>query len=267
MITTPRHKYLYAGGTGGNPYDKSCPDGEIIEQISGRSGDMVDQICATCSGGTDLGCVGGMGGSSGWIKSSSNGFKSINVRAGQLVDNLLGFGGSGGNPKTLSCDPGFYVAGMHGRAGDMVDGFGIVCGVKKSEYCVDNLETPLCKDVSKEVLNKACAKSFSQACKDRHLEVDTPTLKNYCTNNLDETFCVQFKPPVADNTTVTPIANISGVSVSETGPSGIMKLLSNNWILLIIAAILGFFAYRQFGPQQQPMQAPPMQMQPMTAGR
>lgn len=263
-MTTPLQRNgSYLGGTGGNAFFKSCPNGEIIEQISGRSGDMVDRICAKCSGGTDLGCVGGMGGSSDWGRTETLGFKDINVRTGALVDNLLGFGGSGGNPKTLSCDPGFYVAGLYGRAGDMVDGVGIICGVKKAEYCVDNLEAPLCKDVSKEILNQACTKSFSQACKDRHLEVDTPTLKNYCASNPNETFCVQFKAPVANSTTtVTPIAGVSGVSVSETGSSGIMNFLSTNWILLIIAALLGFFAYRQFGSQQQYMQPPPMYMQP-----
>lgn len=289
-MTTPRVKGAYAGGGGGGSFEKACPDGEFIQQFSGRSGQYVDRICAKCTDGTDLGCYGGQGGSTEWNSTAptKTGFDKISVRANEFLDNIFGYGGPGGNPQTLSCDPGYHIAGIYGRAGGWVDGLGVTCGMSKADYCVNNLEKSGCEDVSKDILNKACAKSFSQVCKDRHLEVDTPTLKSYCASNPDETYCVQFKPPPSNNNDKLPSnpsgsgsgsgdgsgdgsGSGSGGGSPPTDSGGVMSLLTNPWFLVILAALLGFFAYRRFSTpnqmspmmQQMPMQQMPMQMQQM----
>lgn len=117
------------GGGGGNDFGRhSCPDGEVIKTISGRAGGRIDQICASCTDGTSLGCYGGGGGNP---FTRSGPFTSAYGRAGGGIDNLFDAGGGGGDGWADGCPTGRYLTGIRGRAGGRVDRIGFECGVDK----------------------------------------------------------------------------------------------------------------------------------------
>lgn len=179
------------GGGGGDYFGKpTCPDGHVIVQISGRSGAKVDQICAKCSDGSSLGCFGGGGGNPFVVNGP---FTSVSGRQGAIVDQVLGAGGGGGSPWTKSCPAGKYMVGITGRTGSVVDQLGFVCGVDAKEYCVNNLETDLCRNTPVQTLNKACAKNMTQTCINRKDELDETIIQAYCATHKDDPFCACYR--------------------------------------------------------------------------
>ena len=116
---TDRNDLPEYGGWGGNDFGRhSCPDGEVIKTISGRAGQAVDQICARCTDGTELGCYGGGNGSP-WSRDGP--FTSAYGRSGDGVDSLFGSGGNGGNGWSGICPTGKYLTGIRGRGAELVD--------------------------------------------------------------------------------------------------------------------------------------------------
>lgn len=192
---TERSNTELRGGDGGNAFGaRSCPDGEIINRIYGGAGDNLDRVCASCSDGTDLGCVGG-GGGGGY--SYTGPFTSISGRSGAINDRLISSGGSGGNPYTSTCPSGKYIVGYQGRAGALVDKLGFICGVKKSEYCINNLEQPLCRNVDAGILNQACKVNMTDTCRNRKEELDETVIQSFCASHPNDDFCSCYTPAPA----------------------------------------------------------------------
>lgn len=179
----------WGGSNFGSP---TCPKGEVIVEISGRSGSEVDKICAKCSDGTNLGCYGGNGGSP-YIYNGP--FNEISLRVGERIDKIFNSGGNGGGPYTGKCGPDRYLVGFSGSADSRVKGLRFICGVDKNKYCLDNLESPVCKNVNSTILNTACSKKMTKTCYDRKSELDESLMMNYCRNNLDDDICACYRPP------------------------------------------------------------------------
>jgi hypothetical protein len=189
---TDRNDLPEYGGWGGNDFGRhSCPDGEVIKTISGRAGQAVDQICARCTDGTELGCYGGGNGSP-WSRDGP--FTSAYGRSGDGVDSLFGSGGNGGNGWSGICPTGKYLTGIRGRGADLVDSIGFECGIDKKQHCIDHLEDPVCNNISADILNKACAKNMTATCKNRKNELNESTIAGYCPAHLDDPFCSCYKP-------------------------------------------------------------------------
>lgn len=91
----------YVGGTGGTNYTITCPAGQAVVGLYGRSGSYVDQWGLYCShvstwrtSGTVESVTGSAGGSGGYpfydVCPSAYVMTSINARAGSLVDQEQG---------------------------------------------------------------------------------------------------------------------------------------------------------------------------------
>lgn len=190
---TSRWQSPMYGGNGGTAFGPvTCPDGEYIKTFYGRGGSYVDQVCATCSDGTQLGCYGGGGGDP-WSNNQGP-YISMYGRGAGYVDNLLGIGGGGGDPWGMTCPTGRVVVGMNGRAARYVDKIGFTCGVDKRTYCVNNLEDPVCNNIDKNILNKACSVQFTQTCRDRKDELNESVVLPYCANNPNDPVCSCYLP-------------------------------------------------------------------------
>jgi len=185
---TERSDTASFGGSGGSASGRRfCPDGAVVNKISGASGEYVDQLCMSCNDGTPLGCIGQPNDA---VPYGYDGpFNSIYIRYWDLVDNILGSGGGGGREDTATCPPGKYVVGYEGRGAKFVDNVKFICGVDKNQYCVNNLETDLCRNISKDVLNKACAINMSDTCKNRKDELDPRMVEKYCETHKEDPFC------------------------------------------------------------------------------
>jgi hypothetical protein len=171
-----------------------CNDGQYIKRLEGRAGRNIDQFGAVCSDGVKLGPYGYSGGGAPY--SIDGPFRSLDLVAEGWVDGLFNFGEPRTNKTTISCPNGKYVVGFEGRAGEYLAGnFRAICGVKADEYCVNNLETDLCRNIDRDTLNKACSKNMSTTCKNRKDELDESVIYNYCRNNKNDPFCSCYADP------------------------------------------------------------------------
>lgn len=172
----------------GNP---TCPDGEYVSRIFGGAGRYLDRICATCSDGTELGCIGNTDKETNY---SYNGpFQSIWGNAGRWVDSVFGSGGDGGGPYGLGCPDEHVIVGIHGSSGDIVNEMGFTCGVDKNTYCLNHVDEAVCTKISKEVLNKACAKNMGTLCRDRRNELNESVVQTFCDKNPNDPMCSCYK--------------------------------------------------------------------------
>ncbi len=192
MAYTERSVTSYAGtNTGDGSYfgRLECKDGEYITRIEGRSGSHVDQLGATCSDGQKLGPHGYSGGGSPYAINGP--FKALDLVADGWVDGIFDFGAPQHNKRVkLACPDGKYIVGYEGRSGEYLAGrFRGICGVKADEYCVNNLETDLCRNTNVNILNKACALNMSTTCRNRKDELDESVIYEYCKSNQDDPFC------------------------------------------------------------------------------
>ena len=169
-----------------------CKDGEYITRFEGRSGWYVNQLGATCSDGQKIGPFGYSGGGSPF--SLDGPFRNLELIAEGWVDGIPNFGDPQHNNRvTLTCPNDRYLVGFEGRSGEFLAGqFRGLCGVKKDEYCVDNLEKDLCRTSNVSILNKACAKNMTATCKNRKDEIDETVIYNYCQKNKGDPFCSCF---------------------------------------------------------------------------
>lgn len=179
--------------------ERQCPSGSYVNKFYGRAGGMVEQVCAGCSDGTDLGCSYSSGAGNPFEIQSTNGWNSLEGRAGGDVDQFMYQGGGGGNPKTITCPVGTRVVGYGGtrnlNAG-YLHGIYAKCGVVAEDYCQDNLESKFCQDskVDARTLNIACGKNLTDTCRDRRQELTTSTVQKICRLNPDDPFCACFRP-------------------------------------------------------------------------
>jgi len=176
-----------------------CADGEVITSFDVQTGRYIDRLSATCSNGEKLGPYGySSGGTPYTVKGP---FKSINGTAGDWVGSLFGLGQSAGSdtPFKLECPNGKYVVGFTGRAGEYLAGdFKAICGIKADEYCINHLETDLCRNTDVETLNKACALNMSTTCRNRKDELDESVIEKYCktgNNSTTDDFCSCYMDP------------------------------------------------------------------------
>ena len=125
------------GGQGGGPGVLLCPQGAFINEVYGGSGYVIDRIGIKCSDGKILNPLGGSGGRPFSIK-SQNGFNKMNVKTGDLVDNIelyfnnekigsAGGAGGVGGPHLLDCNDG-KLMGLNLRSAALVDNIGVICG-------------------------------------------------------------------------------------------------------------------------------------------
>ena len=59
--------------------------------------------------------------------------------------------------------------------------------------CVNNLEQPICRDVSQAVLNAACAKKLTATCTNRKNELYESTMNKLCPANLSKPICACYR--------------------------------------------------------------------------
>lgn len=151
------------GGTGGNSYRAECRSDEILVGLHVAYGlwtDQVGGICATARdvltgtwegtrtiGGAgyphlgttkkELTCPAGYGVKS-FTASSGSFINSITLTCHKLGQSwrttststrLARLGASGGSPQpAYGCSGGMHAVGIHGKAGEFVDSFGLLCG-------------------------------------------------------------------------------------------------------------------------------------------
>jgi hypothetical protein len=189
------------GRSGGYPFFRRCPTGEIVSQIKVRAGTSANQICAICSDGTDLGCHGGHGGSDLYLATPLNNttyYHSIRGRQGNRMDQIMGYGSNGGDPFYSTCPTGInkYVNGIHGYSGTKLNKVGSLCGVEKNDFCTNyNLENSICSSLSIDDLNKACNRDFSKTCRNKVQQLYEPTVKKFCKDNPTDDLCSCYSPP------------------------------------------------------------------------
>ncbi|NDB59658.1 hypothetical protein EB001_14600, partial [bacterium] len=129
---------LYGGDGWGTSTDfdsELCANGAYITSIKGVNGQFINQVCAECSDGKNLGCFSGLNltdSTSKYGLMQLNGFDNVPIRYGSWIDNILGFGGSGGKPYTLTCPTGTYATGIYGKKSQYIDKLGLKCGYKYS---------------------------------------------------------------------------------------------------------------------------------------
>ncbi len=94
-----------AGGGGGEPYERVCANGTAVVGFSGRSGSLIDGITLQCA------------------RLQPDGYTDVYNRTA-----LTAVGGSGGSAQAERvCPSNLPAAGIRGRAGGLVDAFGLTC--------------------------------------------------------------------------------------------------------------------------------------------
>ena len=197
-----------------------CPNFSKVVQLSTNSGDGLDHVIATCddAGQTQLRFGGGESNQQpiDALVSSDLGFDALTFdqsgwMQGEGVPHTVhGVGTSQQIPPNntnLVCPDGMVLTGMvgsnvgiHGK--QVVGELGLVCDYQP-EYCVTNLESPYCQSYppNADILNRACAQSMTQTCKDRQSELKDSTVSTYCNNkaNASDPFCSCYNaiPPAA----------------------------------------------------------------------
>lgn len=123
------------GGSGGNPFQFSCPSGSYVTAMQGRAGSQLDAIQVSCQGGMKSPVYGGGGGDP-WGVGGPSGFSAVGIYADDKVNGIaiqpmngaaLAEGTQSGG-KTLSVGCGSKrITGIRGRSGSMVDNLGFDC--------------------------------------------------------------------------------------------------------------------------------------------
>jgi hypothetical protein len=124
-----------AGGLGGSPGFKMCPNGEYLTRLYGYTGDNLDQICGECSDGSSLGCYGTKRSNSvpfdfdyGKLEDNNYSFLShVSVYADNYVNYLEKAGNLVGDYQLIKCPENMHFAGLNVRSGDWVDNLGFAC--------------------------------------------------------------------------------------------------------------------------------------------
>ena len=201
------NKTSLLGGTAGSYFDQKCPAGEYIDIFYGvthKHHDVqpIQGIGTTCSDGTQLGLQGNSDGAtwkhrigkpyknfSGAHTNSvfnSNRFVSTFMENG-IINNSGGYGFNT-SPWNDNCPSG-AATGVYGYIDQgVVTGYGLQCG-SPSNWCIGNLEDPMCAGVDAVTLNKACAKTFSETCTNRKAELTDHTMNLYCAANSNDAIC------------------------------------------------------------------------------
>eukprot|EP00808_Paulinella_micropora_P013448 g61769.t1 len=123
---------------GGIQYRDECTDGTLASAIFIRAGALVDSVKLECSRVTDMNMVtqtfpwrGGNGGDPGIVYSSlgeKKPFRDLELTySSSALSSIETYGGSQGTTQLLQCAEGQYISGITGRAGKLVDSFGILC--------------------------------------------------------------------------------------------------------------------------------------------
>ena len=107
-------------------YKLTCPANSYITELRGGAGAAVDRLCAKCSDGTNLGCLGVSGGGIPFNQTSNDGFEKFDIS--EITDNndkilrnitLYGknitsprYGDTGGTSSTLKCNDGEVISSI-----------------------------------------------------------------------------------------------------------------------------------------------------------
>jgi len=107
-------------------YKLTCPANSYITELRGGAGAAIDRLCAKCSDGTNLGCLGVSGGGIPFNQTSNDGFEKFDIS--EITDNndkilrnitLYGknitsprYGDTGGTSSTLKCNDGEVISSI-----------------------------------------------------------------------------------------------------------------------------------------------------------
>lgn len=185
------------------PFAIGCSAGKYVNKFDVRTGSRVDNIQLSCNDNS-IKSAGGPGGSNTYtIDSKFKGFHSLSgtgFNGGQTLQSFNGYGYTGNNG---NYDPDVYnwicpkdqvVVGIDGGTdSNVITSLNVVCDYPE-DYCINNLESPYCKDLvpSSIILNKACAKNMTQTCIDRQTELNDTVVSDYCEKNKDDPFCACY---------------------------------------------------------------------------
>jgi len=107
-------------------YKLTCPANSYITELRGGAGAAIDRLCAKCSDGTNLGCLGVSGGGIPFNQTSNDGFEKFDIS--EITDNndkilrnitFYGknitsprYGDTGGTSSTLKCNDGEVISSI-----------------------------------------------------------------------------------------------------------------------------------------------------------
>ena len=205
------NKTSLLGGTAGTYFEQKCPAGEYINNFYGYNNNdhphpsikPISGIGARCSDGTDLGLQGRAGGD-GWKmgfekpKKNFSGAKTTlsHLLGGRVMVSTFMENGifptleliSNASPWNDNCPSG-AATGVYGHTDQgTVTGYGLQCGAP-SNWCIKNLEDPMCAGVDAATLNRSCATNFSETCTNRKAELTDHTMNLYCAANPTADIC------------------------------------------------------------------------------
>lgn len=127
------------GGTGGQPFFMTCPQGTSITKIDGRGGYWVDKLSFQCGNTTPI-QVGGAGGAAIVGAECGKGYNGVNVTYGQYLGKVepicgsatgvaigAGRGKGSGTASTFVCPQDTKLIGVSGKSGIYVDSIQFTC--------------------------------------------------------------------------------------------------------------------------------------------
>ena len=159
------HRLTQHGNFSGWKFDYTCPAGEVLTSIYGEIGAEIDGMGGTCSDGTVLRYTGGR-------KKTTLDIRGRQSKVyGSITENddmLFGIGNHR-TDWTDTCPKDTYLSGYYGSYGSgKMNSLGFLCNVDKNDFCIKNIDNPICSTVNASVLNKACELDMlKKACKNR----------------------------------------------------------------------------------------------------
>jgi hypothetical protein len=77
-----------------------------------------------------------------------------------------------------------------------MNSLGFLCNVDKDDFCIKNIDNPICSTVNAKILNKACAIDMTKrACRNRKNELDESLVEDYCKINSTDELCSCYTEP------------------------------------------------------------------------
>ena len=239
------------GERGAGGFKATCPRGGHITGFYGSTdtfptaGKFITSIGAKCSDGSDLGKYGSSGkiDPSTWVLNQTKPFYNFTGAYATMgttptITKFMGNGTMDGIAWSSSCPSGVAL-GIYGTAGERINSYGLECGVPIN-YCMENLEDPLCADIDNENLNKVCSLNFTKTCFEKKDSLEPETIKAYCKNNPTNSICSKSMASYIPNSAPT---DPNGVYTRPPIPSDIANLgdiaSTNNILILLVVVVFG----------------------------
>ena len=196
--------------------------------------------------------TGGWGGYAKTITPEGVGFRQVDVRAAQYVDNLkfyggdsaasTAIGGGGGYPAEFRCPQGQYLSGISGRAAGVVDQVKFHCGYPVDCEDVANVFSPLCLEWKSNNAQQYPRNVVSYCSQGNHME--ERNCQETCMNtdpnfNCDSAYSAYCKQFTLDQIKADPVKKkICACFMDAVKPSFYSDFLS-----AVTGALPGGFGY------------------------